>query len=213
MRLADLKIRRPAIAPDDREPGQPPVYDGLAALVQAAGAGDETAWGDLVDRFSPMLWAVARSTGLGAAEAGDVCQTTWLRLLENMDRIEQPERVAGWLATTVRREAIRTSRRAARVVPTDEDRAFDALHREPPPVLPSDATSVRQLRLAIGELPERSRTLIALFLVEPPMAYSDIARTLGMPIGSIGPTRARILATVRAKLERRGISAEDVASE
>ena len=159
-----------------------------------------------------MLWAVARSTGLNAADAGDVCQTTWLRLLENLHSIEQPDRVAGWLATTVRREAIRTAQRSGRSVLTDENRVFDAVRSEPAPGLPADELFVRELAVAVAGLPERSRALIALLLVDPPLPYSDISRTLGMPIGSIGPTRARILATIRTKLERRGISASDVAS-
>ena len=159
-----------------------------------------------------MLWAVARSTGLNAADARDVCQTTWLRLLENLRSIEQPDRVAGWLATTVRREAIRTAQRSNRSVLTDENRVFDAVRHEPAPDLPADDLPVRELAVAVADLPERSRALIALLLVDPPLPYGDISRTLGMPIGSIGPTRARILATIRTKLERRGISVSDVAS-
>ena len=83
----------------------------------------------------------------------------------------------------------------------------------PAPALPTDDLFVRELAAAVADLPERSRALIALLLVDPPLPYSDISRTLSMPIGSIGPTRARILATIRTKLERRGISASDVASE
>src|SRR6478735_4256542 len=108
-------------------PISPLVAEDLGSLVRAAGSGDQTAWDHLVDRFSPMLWAVARSTGLNTADARDVCQTTWLRLLENLRNIEQPDRVAGWLVTTVRREAIRTAQRSGRAVLTDENRVFDAV--------------------------------------------------------------------------------------
>jgi RNA polymerase sigma factor (sigma-70 family) len=188
------------------------VHARIAELVRAAADGDQGAWSDLVDRFTPMLWAVARSTGLNAADAGDVCQTTWLRLLEHLDGIEQPERVGGWLATTVRREAIRTSQRVRRSLTTGETNVFDAICSEPPAQRPAAELFV-ELDGAIAELPERSRILIALLLADPPLSYVEISETLGMPIGSIGPTRARILATIRANLERRGISGADVASE
>lgn len=203
--LADTTAMRPPVATL--------AYRELAALVVAAADGQQSAWDTLVDRFSPMLWSVARSTGLNDADAGDVCQTTWLRLLESLPRIEQPERIAGWLATTVRREAIRTSQRRGRAVLTGENRVFDAVRSEPPPELPADAGHVDELARAVSQLPDRSRALIALLLVEPPLPYSQISETLGMPIGSIGPTRARILASIRTKLERRGISAADIASE
>jgi RNA polymerase sigma factor (sigma-70 family) len=155
---------------------------------------------------------VARSTGLNAADAGDVCQTTWLRLLEHLAGLEHPERVAGWLATTVRREAIRTSQRGGRSVATDDDRVFDARRRQPPPDLPPDDQFTARLAGAVAALPERSRTLIALLLADPPLSYVEISGVMDMPVGSIGPTRARVLAVLRARLEREGISAADLAS-
>ncbi len=212
VRVADLQVADESSSSASARTS-PAANRELVALVQAAGNGDQAAWDRLVDRFSPMLWSVARSTGLNAADAGDVCQTTWLRLLENLPRIEHPERVAGWLATTVRREAIRTSQRGCRSVLTDEHRLFDAVRHEPAPQLPAEDLFVQALAAAVTELPERSRTLIGLLLAEPALPYSEIAQTLAMPIGSIGPTRARILATIRRKLERRGISASDVVSD
>jgi RNA polymerase sigma factor (sigma-70 family) len=213
MKVADVQFAGMVSTHAPLTPSASATHQQLAALVRAAADGDQVAWDGLVDRFSPMLWSVARSTGLNAADAGDVCQTTWLRLLENLQRIDHPERVAGWLATTVRREAIRTSQRGGRSVLTYEPRTFDAVRHEPAPELPRDDFFVRELAAAVAELPERSRTLIGLLLAEPALTYSEISETLTMPVGSIGPTRARILATIRAKLERRGISASDVASE
>src|SRR5215831_13070195 len=79
----------------------------LVELVDQASAGDSDAWDELVDRFSGMVWAVARGHGLSSADAADVSQTTWLRLVEHLDRIREPERVGAWLATTARHECLR----------------------------------------------------------------------------------------------------------
>ncbi|MBA3525091.1 MAG: sigma-70 family RNA polymerase sigma factor, partial [Geodermatophilaceae bacterium] len=87
---------------------------GLTALVQRAALGDQSSWNTLVDRFTGLLWAVARSHRLDTVDAGDVVQTTWLRLVEKLDRIEDPERLGGWLATTARRECLAVLRRRQR---------------------------------------------------------------------------------------------------
>lgn len=213
MRAAELVVAGASRSERERSGGSHHAHQEVAALVSAVRSGDQAAWDGLVDRFSPMLWAVARGVGLNAADASDVCQTTWLRLLESLPAIEQPERVSGWLATTVRREAIRTSQRAARTLPTDEERVFDAMCIETPPEPSTDELFARELQTAVAELPERSRSLIAMLLVDPPLPYSEISDVLAMPVGSIGPTRARIFAAVRTKLERRGISGCDLASE
>src|SRR3954447_6349402 len=92
----------------------------VAELVAAAAEGDQVAWNGLVDRFNGLVWSVARAHRLGAADASDVVQTTWLRLVENLGRLQDPERVGAWLATTARRECLRTLRQSARQVPTEE---------------------------------------------------------------------------------------------
>jgi RNA polymerase sigma factor (sigma-70 family) len=101
-----------------------------AQLVEAAAHGDEDAWYALVDRYNGLLWSVARSHRLGMADAADVVQTAWLRLVERLSSLRDPERVGAWLATTTRRECLRTQRRAGRQVPTDDERRLD----EPVPV-------------------------------------------------------------------------------
>jgi RNA polymerase sigma factor (sigma-70 family) len=89
-------------------------------LVAAAAAGDQSAWDALVDRYSGMLWSLTRSYRLAPADAADVVQTTWLRLVENLDRIADPDRLPGWLATTARRECLRVSRRTDMPRPGDD---------------------------------------------------------------------------------------------
>src|SRR4051794_12252141 len=92
----------------------------VAELVRAAAEGDKAAWERLVDRYNGLVWSVARSHRLSTVDASDVVQTTWLRLVENLSRLQDPERVGAWLATTARRESLRTLRHSARHVPTEE---------------------------------------------------------------------------------------------
>ena len=100
--------------------------DDAASLVSRAGQGDQAAWDGLVDRYSGLLWSIARSYRLRDADASDVLQTAWMRLLEHLDRIEDPERVGAWLATVVRHEIHRLYRRSRRTVSTDDDAVLDA---------------------------------------------------------------------------------------
>src|SRR5213080_2918328 len=88
-------------------------------LVRAAAGGDQAAWDALVDRFASLVWSVARAHRLSAADAADVSQTTWLRLAEHIDRLRDPERVAGWLATTTRNECLKVLRLSGRQIPVD----------------------------------------------------------------------------------------------
>jgi RNA polymerase sigma factor (sigma-70 family) len=187
----------------------------VAALVRGAATDDEQCWASLVDRFSGLVWSIARSFTLGDADAADVSQTVWLRLAENLNRIEQPERVGAWLATTTRRESMRVKRLAGRMVPVDdvETAKSDRLAESPAADMPAlvDLRDALVWR-AFASLPERGRTLLLLLLADPPLSYHEISETLGMPIGSIGPTRARTLAHLRERVEALGISAQDSCS-
>ena len=95
------------IRPESSEVPDDDAGDTAAALVMAAATGDQQAWDALVDRFAPTVWAVARGYRLSVADATDVSEVTWLRLVENLDRMEEPDRVGAWLATTARRESRR----------------------------------------------------------------------------------------------------------
>lgn len=175
-----------------------------AELVQRAAAGDERAWEQLVDRFAPVVWGVCRSVTNNSATVADAYQETWARLSSHIDSIQHPERIAGWLATTAKREAIRLSKRAAREVP-------DGTFVELPVTLddPSGAASVqhdehRIVVEAFEQLDERCQLLLRLLIDEPDIGYADISNIMHMPIGSIGPTRARCLKKLRDRLEARG---------
>lgn len=187
------------------EPGEclaGPVTDAPPAdLVRAAARGDASAWDALVERHTPLLWAVARSFRLDTADAADAVQTTWLRLLEHIDRITEPEHVAAWLATTTRRECLRQLRRAGREQPV-ELVSLDVIDLGTAPL---DAGLLREERdaelwRAVEALPERCRALLRVLMADPPPAYDVVAAALDMPVGSIGPTRSRCLDRLRRVL-------------
>jgi RNA polymerase sigma factor (sigma-70 family) len=175
-------------------------FSATASLLARAAQGDERAWADLVDQHNSLLYAVARSFRLDVADAGDVVQTTWLRLVEHLDRIEDPTRLVGWLVTTARREALRVLRRGGRERPAGEqavlDRADDATPIDAGLLLDERDTA---LWAAYGKLPERCQQLLRVAVYEP-QAYDEISEALGMPVGSIGPTRRRCLTQLKALL-------------
>jgi RNA polymerase sigma factor (sigma-70 family) len=184
-------------------------------LVTSAASGDAGAWQLIVERFSGLVWSVIRAYRLGSADAADVFQTTWLRLAEHIGRIEQPDRVGAWLATAARRECLQCLRSAGRTVPTD-----DASWLEGPPVLdnPTEAAILRAeqqqedaardvaLWRAVGLLSVRCQQLLRILMASPPPSYAEIAAGLGLPVGSIGPTRARCLQALREQLVASGIT-------
>lgn len=186
--------------------------DAIASLVEAAAQGDQAAWDKLVDRFAPTVWAVARGHRLNAADAADVSQTTWLRLVEHLHRIQQPERVGAWLATTARRESLRVLRLSGRQVPNGND--FDLVvdvrddgAREECLISDHRAKVVADL---VSQLPVRSQTLLRLLSADSPLSYKEISEALDMPIGSIGPTRARALEQLKRLAIQAGIDPKDL---
>lgn len=170
-------------------------------LVRAAGRGDRDAWDALVKRYEGLVWSIARGHRLDNAAAADVTQTAWLRLVENLDRLRDPDRVGAWLAATTRNECLRVLRLSGRQLPTD----FDA---EPEPV-PGDADPVdarvlagernEELWKAFAAISERCQVLLRMLIADPPPSYEEIGAILDMPVGSIGPTRARCLEHLRRK--------------
>jgi RNA polymerase sigma factor (sigma-70 family) len=176
----------------------------LAAQLSAAAGGDRAAWNGLVDRFNRLVWATARGHRLSEADAADVVQTTWLRLVENLDRIQDPDRVGAWLATTARRESLRIIAASSKTVLTEEPADIpDARDRPDGEVLVRERDQL--LRRAMGMISERCRTLLRVLAAEPPPSYDEIGAALDMPVGSIGPTRGRCLARLREELEDLGI--------
>lgn len=180
-----------------------------ADLVSAAAAGDGQAWEELVDRYTNLLWAIARGYRLGTADAGDVVQTTWLRLVEHLERIRDPERVGAWLATTARHECLRLLRKASREVPSEDDLdaapAGGAPDGSPERQVVDTETGILLWQL-VDRLPDRCRVLLRLLLADPPPSYEEIGAALDMPIGSIGPNRARCLERLRRTAIAAGIA-------
>lgn len=181
-----------------------------AALVGRAARGDRLAWERLVDAYGGLIWAIARNHRLSHGDAADVSQTTWLRLIENVGRLTDPGRVGSWLATTARRECLRLVARQRRTVAVAlPDMTIDPLYggeRRPEDDLIS-AEHGREVQQAIDELPPRCGELLRLLMVDPTPCYEDISAALGIPIGSIGPTRGRCLEKLKAIVAGSGIEA------
>ncbi len=171
--------------------------DDVGRLLRDAADGDRRAWNELVDRYSRLVWSVARSFGLDDATAADVSQTVWLRLVEHCDQIRNPDRLAAWLATTTRREALRVLHAQRRQQPSEmvADVA-DRVTPQPDELLIDDDTQ-RTVFAAFAELSERCRQLLRLLCAEPRLDYATISAVTGRPVGSIGPTRARCLEQLR----------------
>jgi RNA polymerase sigma factor (sigma-70 family) len=173
----------------------------MAGLLEAARSGNENALGELVTELSPMLWQVARAAGLDADDAMDVVQTAWLRLVDNLGEIRTSAAVIGWLVMTTKREAWHVRALARRNLPADEE-WFTALPDRAPgseeQVVNDDQR--RTLWLAIGRLSPLCQELLRIVAFVPRPDYQAVAARLGMATGSVGPTRGRCLAKLRALL-------------
>ena len=194
-------------AATEPQPADPSTRATPAALLAVAAAGDERGWDALVDRFGSMIWAVARAHRLGDADAGDVAQATWTALLGHLGRIEDPERIGAWLATTARRESLRVLRHAKANVPYgDELPELEAPDADPSAGLWLDERDAALWR-CFARLREGDRALLRLLMADPAPSYEEISAALNIPIGSIGPTRARALERLRRELGRDGATA------
>ena len=173
----------------------------IARLVRRAADGDLGAWERLVDQFARLIWSITADYKLVESDAADVCQTTWLRLLEHIDRIEHPDRVGSWLAATARNECLRSLAARKRVVLSqDYEELHDSAAHEPEideRLLAAERAQV--VRDALSCLPRRWQRLLEMLMADPPASYADISDELELPIGSIGPTRARCLDCLRKR--------------
>ena len=187
-----------------REPDHHSVAElDVARLVRQAASGDKHAWERLVDQYARLIWSITREFKLVESDAADVVQTTWMRLIEHIDRIEQPARVGSWLASTARNECLRHVAARKRIVLVHEDGELDSPDRHGPEVDEALLASERAqyVREAMTHLPPQWQRLMELLMADPPASYSEISDQLGLPIGSIGPTRGRCLAKLRVLLE------------
>jgi RNA polymerase sigma factor (sigma-70 family) len=172
----------------------------VIALVGRARDGDQAAWAQIVERFAPLVWSICRRFRLSDADAHDVGQSVWLRLVEYLPALREPAALPGWLATTARRECMRVQRGA-----WQRERQLT----EPEMDLPADEETTQvdrwlivaernsALREAFARLGERCQQLLTLLMSDPPIAYSQISSDLSIPVGSIGPSRARCLDKLR----------------
>ena len=189
-------------------PDRPGQAGDITVLVKSAAAGDQAAWDALVARYTNLLWSVARGCRLDRADAADVVQVAWLRLVEHLPELRDPERVGAWLATTVRRECLLVISRRRRGVPVD-DEVLAGLPDDSPPL---DAALLAQeqatdLWAAFEQIAPRCQRLLRVLMADPPPSYSDVSAALDMPVGSIGPTRSRCLDRLRDLLDEAGASA------
>jgi RNA polymerase sigma factor (sigma-70 family) len=182
--------------------------DDLARLFARAADGDQVAWSALVNEFSQLVSGATRAYRLNDADAADVVQSTWMRLLQSLDHINDPTRLSAWLTTTARRESVHVLRRAARLIPSGNnlsDPPSDTPHHDARLITQENAAA---LRVALKHLKPRDDALLRMLAAEPTPNYQEISAVLGLAVGSIGPTRARALARLRREAARAGLTAE-----
>ncbi|MEV0388866.1 sigma-70 family RNA polymerase sigma factor [Nonomuraea sp. NPDC050643] len=170
----------------------------VVALVVQAREGGQDAWDDIVERYSPLVWSICLRYRLNNADALDVAQTVWLRLVEHLAQLREPAALPGWIAMVTQRECLRQSRAARRR--QDTELVLDVDLKDDSAVVHEEVEQAQRdlaLRSALAHLPEYCRTLLACFLSEAPLSYAQISEKLGVPIGGIGPQRARCLARLR----------------
>ena len=170
----------------------------LSELVAGARDGDERAWRELCSRVKNVAWKTINSYGVRGADADDAYAATMFRLAEHLDRIREPERLPGWVATTARNETLGLFRSRRRTVVVDEVPERDSGNGEPDAALVRDELR-EAVRRSFALLDERCQRLLRILTADPPIPYEDVGALLEMPHGSIGPTRRRCLDTLRSK--------------
>ncbi len=177
-----------------------PIGDSAADLLEAAATGSQSAWETIVDRYREPVWRVIRGFRLDHATSEDVAQFVWMQLLQNLDKIRDPERLAAWLGVTARRAAIDVYRSRGRVIATEDIEATAELVS-----WDSDHVVAAEERAAVvralATLPGDMQELLSLVAIDPPLPYVEIAAMLDRPVGSIGPSRARALRRLRTAYE------------
>jgi RNA polymerase sigma factor (sigma-70 family) len=172
----------------------------VSDLVARARRGDKQAWDALVERYAPLIWSICRRHRLGRADADDVGQSVWLRLVSQLDRIREPAALPGWLVTTTRRECVRVlcaaqGPHAAAYAPDVETLPDERAGLGDQELLAAERHAA--LREAFAQLPPNGQQLMSMLIADPPLPYADISARLGIPVGSIGPNRSRYLDKMR----------------
>jgi RNA polymerase sigma factor (sigma-70 family) len=182
----------------------------VTELVTAAADGDGQAWAEIIVRYGDLVRATVVGFRLQHADAADAIQNTWLRVLERIGTVRDPERLGGWLTTTAARECLAVLRRSKRELPVD---AFvdQVAWTGPSPesrVLRDERD--RAVDAAVAQLPTRRRKLLNAIFNGTDGDYAQVAEVTGMPVGSIGPTRGRALVELRGRMRRDGYGPEDL---
>jgi RNA polymerase sigma factor (sigma-70 family) len=175
---------------------RPPV----SAMVTRAANGDQRAWDALVERYAPLIWSICRRYQLGGADAHDVGQTVWLQLLGHLGEFREAAAVAGWLATTTRRECARARREAREPPAAGHVLGAESILDAQTPTAEQELLAAERdaaLREAFTRLPYCCQQLIALLTGDKPLSYAQISAQLGIPAGSVGPRRGRCLGKLR----------------
>jgi RNA polymerase sigma factor (sigma-70 family) len=169
-------------------------------LVERARDGDQRAWDQIVEHYAPLVWSICGRYQLNRSDIDDIGQTVWLLLVEQLGNLRVSAALPGWLATTTQRECLRVLRAARRYdltgsplesqMSSDQDDAM--IEQE---ILAAELNAA--LRAAFADLPPRCRRLLSMLLSDPPFSYAKISAALSIPIGSIGPQRARCLDRLR----------------
>ncbi len=196
----NLTMTRPVdvTAQSPRPQDQRSTTDLLDLLLRACDR-DPKAWEEIMRRYSRLVRSTVASFRLQEADAEDAVQNTWLRVMERMDTIRDPERLGGWLATTASRECLALMRRGRRESP-DDVASTQLVAAECPVVAVVAGEARRAVDTAVAELTERRQMLIQLLFYQPDCSYAEVARNTGIPTGAIGPTRARVLNQLRRRL-------------
>src|SRR5882757_1736649 len=171
----------------------------VVALVTRASGGDQDAWYELVDRYAPLVYTICTRYRLSNHDIEDVGQNVWLLLVEQLGKLREPAALPGWLATTTARECLRVVTAASKADRLDTGLDDSVLFVDDAVIDEELLLAERNaaLRAAFGELPSRCRQLLAMLISDPPHSYAEIHRELGIPVGSIGPQRARCLERMR----------------
>ena len=172
----------------------------VTELVIRARKGDQQAWDAVVERYSPLIWSICRRYRLSDADAEDVCQGVWLRLVDQLDSLRDPAALPGWLATTTRRECMRIQRAASGHFATGQEVDLENIPDQRAKAADHDLLVAERnaaLREAFTRLPSGCQRLLALLIADPPVPYAEVGDRLGISVGSIGPNRGRCLDRLR----------------
>lgn len=187
----------------------------MAELIHAAAGGDQQAWNSIVERYLPLVVAITQRFRLSPADQDDVSQSVWLTLVRHIHELRQPDALPGWLATTTRHLCLRSISSRRRIVPMDTRHPTWEGTACNPGFLDQELLRLERrqaVRVGLGQLPSESRNLLTLLVRDPPMSYGEISEALGIPVGSIGPTRARCLRKLRETSALRAYLREEPSS-